>query len=197
MRIGIIGRGRVGSAVAQGWKTAGHDVQQIGRDADTPPTELAAWADIVVLSVPWAAVEEVAGAISPAVGKVVIDCTNPIAMNPDGMGLALGHTTSAGERLQALLPGARVVKTLNQVGAEIMADATGFACPPVQLMAGNDDDAKHLVAGLLSDLGFAALDAGDLTKARLLEPFALVWINQAIARGKGRNWAFGAMERPG
>ena len=47
----------------------------------------------------------------------------------------------------------------------------------------------------LTDLGFEALDAGDLTKARLLEPYAMVWINQALVRGKGRNWAFAAVNR--
>ena len=46
---------------------------------------------------------------------------------------------------------------------------------------------------LLRDLGFEPLDAGGLTKARILEPFALVWINQAILRGKGRDWAFAAV----
>jgi 8-hydroxy-5-deazaflavin:NADPH oxidoreductase len=61
-------------------------------------------------------------------------------------------------------------------------------------MAGNDDGAKAQVARLLTDLGFAALDAGDITKSRLLEPFAMVWINQALLRGKGRNWAFAAVE---
>jgi hypothetical protein len=60
-------------------------------------------------------------------------------------------------------------------------------------MAGDDADAKTAVAGLLRDLGFDPLDAGDITKSRLLEPFALVWINQALVRGKGRDWAFAAI----
>ena len=46
---------------------------------------------------------------------------------------------------------------------------------------------------LLGDLGFEALDAGGITKARILEPFAMVWINQALARGKGPDWAFAAV----
>jgi predicted dinucleotide-binding enzyme len=45
----------------------------------------------------------------------------------------------------------------------------------------------------LHDLGFEPLDAGDITKSRFLEPFAMVWINQAILRGKGRDWAFAAV----
>ena len=60
-------------------------------------------------------------------------------------------------------------------------------------MAGDDPAAKSAVAALLTDLGFEALDAGDLIKARLLEPFAMVWINQALIQGKGRNWAFAAV----
>jgi predicted dinucleotide-binding enzyme len=61
-------------------------------------------------------------------------------------------------------------------------------------MAGDDAEAKASVAAVLSDLGFEPLDAGDMTKARLLEPFGMVWINQALLRGKGRNWAFAAVE---
>jgi hypothetical protein len=49
------------------------------------------------------------------------------------------------------------------------------------------------VASVLSDLGFEALDAGDITKSRILEPFGMVWINQALIQGKGRNWAFAAV----
>jgi hypothetical protein len=62
-------------------------------------------------------------------------------------------------------------------------------------MAGDDAGAKSAVARVLADLGFEPLDAGDITKSRLLEPFALVWINQALARGKGRDWAFAAVPR--
>jgi predicted dinucleotide-binding enzyme len=91
------------------------------------------------------------------------------------------------------LPDARVVKTLNQVGAEMMADSSRLPHRPVMFMAGNDAAAKTSVASVLSDLGFEALDAGDITKSRILEPFGMVWINQALIQGKGRNWAFAAV----
>lgn len=195
MRVGIIGNGRVGTALNGGWTRAGHDVRAGSRSSGLTPAEIADWSEVVVLAVPYAAVQDVAADIRAIRGKPVIDCTNPIAMGPTGMGLAVGHSTSGAEQLQALVPGAHVVKTLNQVGAEVMADTGGFARPPVQLLAGDDKGAKSMVATLLNDLGFEALDAGDLSKARLLEPFALVWINQAMAQGKGRDWAFGAMER--
>ena len=112
------------------------------------------------------------------------------------MTLERGHTTSGGATLQSWLPGTRVVKTLNQVGAEIMDSAHAMPVRPVMFMAGDDAAAKQTVAGLLTDIGFEPLDAGGLDKARLLEPFALVWINQALARGLGRNWAFAAVRRP-
>ena len=195
MRIGIIGKGQVGSALCAGWQKAGYDVRTSDRSADPRPRDLAAWADLLVLAVPYSVLVDVSNAIGPAKGKIVVDCTNPIERGPKGLGLSVGLTTSGAERLQSLLPGAKVVKTLNQVGAEIMADAKEFQHPPVQFLAGDHAEAKETVARLLLDLGFEPLDAGDLSKARLLEPFALVWINQAVAQGKGRDWAFGAMRR--
>ena len=88
-----------------------------------------------------------------------------------------------------------MVKTLNQVGAEVMEDTSGFAHPPAMFMAGDDEDAKRTVAVLLTDIGFQPLDAGPLHRARLLEPLAMVWINQALLRGHGRDWAFAALPR--
>lgn len=194
MRIGIIGKGRVGTALAAGWQAAGHEVQLGGRDTKPSTTEIASWADVIVLAVPYAALENIAATLT-VTDRPVIDCTNPIAMGPHGMGLAVGHTTSGAEQLQSLLPDAHVVKTLNQVGAEVMADTSGFPHAPVQFLAGENEAAKETVASLLVDLGFEPLDAGGLSKARFLEPFALIWINQAIAQKHGRDWAFGAMPR--
>ena len=142
---------------------------------------------------PWNAVETVVAELGDLSGKIVIDCTNPLGPVDGTFGLTMGHTTSGGETVQRLLPGARVVKTLNQVGAEIMARNDHLPQRPAMLMAGNDEAARDAVAGLLRDIGFDPLDAGDITKSRLREPFALVWINQALARGKGRDWAFAAI----
>jgi 8-hydroxy-5-deazaflavin:NADPH oxidoreductase len=203
MDIAIIGAGRVGTALAAGWLRSGHRVLIGSRDSGTSvpgattmsPTDAAEAALVIVLSLPWAAAEEVTAALGPLAGKIIIDCMNPISRTDRGPGLVLGHTTSGGETVQGWLPQARVVKTLNQVGAEVIADTSGFAHPPAMFMAGDDDAAKVTVAALLSDLGFDPFDAGDITKARILEPWALVWINQALMRGKGRDWAFAALPR--
>jgi predicted dinucleotide-binding enzyme len=208
MQIAIIGTGNVGSAIARGLKGKGHALVLGARDPRAAevtalasevgarvlsPGEAAAAGDVVILALPWGAAEAAVRALGPMAGKTVIDCMNPLGMVEGALGLTLGHTTSGGEIVQGWLPDAHVVKTLNQVGAEIMARNDHLPQRPVMFMAGNADGAKARVAALLTDLGFEALDAGDLTKARLLEPFGMVWINQALFRGKGRDWAFAAV----
>ena len=211
MDITIIGAGSVGSALATGWARAGHRLtlglrnpsdpeslalaEATGANVTTPAE--AARTPVIVLALPWAAAESVIASLAELTGKIVVDCMNPIARTPTGMGLALGQTTSGAEQVAGWAKGAQVVKTLSQVGADVMADNARMAHRPVMFLAGDDAVAKTTVAALLTDLGFEPLDAGDLSKARLLEPFALVWINQAMLRGKGRDWAFAAIPNPG
>lgn len=206
MRIAIIGTGHVGAAIARGLRGKGHEVILGARDPGAAtslaseteakvarPAEAAKLAEIVVLALPWSVAEEAVKGLGDLTAKTVIDCMNPIGRTSAGMGLTLGHTTSGGEVVQGWLPAAHVVKTLNQVGAEIMADTSRLPHAPVMFMAGDDAGAKSVVGRMLADLGFAALDAGDITKARLLEAFGMLWINQALVRGKGRMWAFAAV----
>lgn len=208
MQVAIIGTGNVGAALAHGLAGKGFAVTLGARDPGSDkvqalaaatgaaialPDQAAAGAEVILLALPWAAAEQALRDLGDLAGKIVVDCMNPIARGPQGIGLAMGHVTSGGEVVQGWLPGARVVKTLNQVGAEVMADTSRLPHPPVMFMAGDDPAAKEAVARLLTALGFEALDAGDLTKARLLEPFGMVWINQALMRGKGRDWAFAAI----
>ncbi|MFO0475886.1 MAG: NADPH-dependent F420 reductase [Alphaproteobacteria bacterium] len=208
MRLAIIGAGAVGGAIAQGLKGKGHEVTLGVRDPDKPaivalaaatgarvalPPAAAAGAEVVILSLPWSSAEAAIKPLGDLAGKVVIDCMNPLGMVNGALGLTIGFTTSGGETVARWLPRARVVKTLNQAGADIMARNDHLPSRPVQFVAGNDDEAKAMAMTLLGDLGFEALDAGDLTTSRLLEPFAMTWINQALFRGKGRDWAFAAV----
>jgi predicted dinucleotide-binding enzyme len=210
MQIAIIGAGNVGGALAQGWSRAGHHLvlgvrdqadakvgalaRAVGADIK-PPAEAAAIAEVLVLALPWGVAEGAVKALGALNGKIVVDCMNPLAMQNGRLGLDRGFNTSGAEAVASWIPGARVVKTLNQVGAEMMADNAGLPCRPVMFMAGDDSAAKAIVSTLLADLGFEPLDAGDLTKARLLEPYGMVWINQAMIQGKGRNWALAAVSR--
>jgi predicted dinucleotide-binding enzyme len=208
MRVAIIGAGTVGAALARGLAGKGHQLTLGVRDPEREdmkalaaltgaalalPVEAAAGAEVVLLALPWRVAEGAVKALGDLSGKVVIDCMNPLGMVDGALGLVVGHATSGAEILQGWLPEARVVKTLNQVGAEIMARNAHLPQRPVQFVAGDDQAAKDMSMRLLADLGFEALDAGGLRQARILEPLALVWINQAVARGKGRNWALAAV----
>jgi predicted dinucleotide-binding enzyme len=207
MRIAIIGAGNVGTAVGKAWAAAGHAVvygvrnpadpkhAALGKANVTTPPEAAAGAEIVVLSTPWNATIETARSLGNLAGKIVLDCTNPLAMGADGLNLAFGHTTSAGEQVAEAIPGAAVFKTLNQTGSDNMAAAKSFPTAPAMFVAGDDAAKKPVVMGLLRDLGFEGLDAGPLRNSRLLEAYAMLWIDQAMKRGGGRNFAFAIARR--
>jgi predicted dinucleotide-binding enzyme len=207
--IAIIGTGNVGSALARGWSRAGQRVVLGVRDRSVPnlmtlarqtsaevkpPAEAAEIADVVVLALPWQVAEGAVKALGSLRGKIVIDCEPARhAERQAGTGPRLRHVRcgngggmdSASARRQDAQPGRR----------RVMADNTGLPHRPVMFMAGNDGAAKATVSALLIELGFEPLDAGDLTKARLLEPYGMVWINQALVQGKGRDWALAAVSR--
>jgi 8-hydroxy-5-deazaflavin:NADPH oxidoreductase len=207
MQLGIIGAGNVGNALAAGWIRAGHAVTFGIRDPNAPPAgpagaayagvaEAARAAPVVVLATPWQAVPDALSAAGDLTGKVLIDCTNPLRTGANGLELDIGHTSSGGERVAALAPGASVFKTLNQTGFANMERAHEFApVPAVMYVAGDDAAQKPLVLSLISELGFHAVDAGALRIARLLEPMAMLWIHMAINRGQPLTTAFALTQR--
>jgi predicted dinucleotide-binding enzyme len=83
------------------------------------------------------------------------------------------------------------VKSLNQTGAAVLGNAWSYPIRPIQFVASDDVEAKQTVTRLVEDLGFEVRDAGPLKAARLLEPMAMVWIDQAIRYGMppDRAWA--------
>lgn len=200
MKIAIIGAGNVGRALGGAWRTD-HDIAYGVRSPDDPKyadlgapatTNEAAVAgsDVVVLCTPWQGTEKALKACGDLTGKVLIDCTNPLT--PDFTALEVGHTTSGAEQVAQWASGARVCKAMNQIGAPMM-DRPELPSAPVMFICGDDDAAKQVTAELVSALGFETVDAGDLTLARLLEPYALIWIHLALRRGFGVNFAFGLL----
>ena len=168
-KIGIIGDGNVGSALARGMKRVGHDVRAVGKDK-TAVRETAGWADIVVLAVPFGAIGQVVNEVGDALaGKTVVDVTN--ALNPD-MSLAVGFTTSGAEELQRKVPDAKVVKAFNTVFAQHMSTGRLGNQSLTALVAADDSAAKASVLELAREIGYDAVDAGPLRNARLLEPLA-------------------------
>jgi 8-hydroxy-5-deazaflavin:NADPH oxidoreductase len=207
MRIAIIGAGSVGATLGQGWLKAGEDViwglrnpadpkyAALPKDKIKSPADAARAAEIVVIATPWGATEAAVKGLGNLAGKIVIDCTNPLGMGPNGLQLVLGHDTSAGEQVAGWAPGAAVFKTLNTTGANNMANAARYPVRPMMLVAGDDAGKKPAVMALVATLGFEPVDAGPLVNARLLEPFGMVWIDQAMKRGRGRDFAF-ALVKP-
>ncbi len=128
-------------------------------------------------------------------GRIVLDATNPLAMGPDGLGLEIGHSMSAGEKVQGWAKGASVFKTLNTTGYANMADPIFRGVKSVMFVAGDDAAAKPKVIELVAALGFEVVDAGPLRNARLLEAHAMLWIELALKRGLGRDWAFAIVRR--
>lgn len=188
MKIAILGSGDVGTALGDGWSAAGHDVAYGSRSPgkkggeqrkfDTIPSAIRA-GEVVVLAVPWDAVSEVLRNNNVS-GKVLIDCTNPIA---PGFELAIGCTTSGGEEVAKLAKGARVVKAFNTTGFGNMREPHYGATRLTMFYAGDDDSAKETVRQLVGDIGFDPVDAGPLKMARYFEPMAMLWINLSMKMG--------------
>lgn len=181
-KIGIIGDGNVGSALARGLERAGQEVRAVGKDR-TEIRDAATWADIVLLAVPFAAIDEVVDDLGDAVqGKTVVDVTN--ALDAD-MSLALGFTTSGAEELQRKVPGARVVKAFNTQFAQHMDSGRLGDQRLTVFVAGDDAGAKSDVTELATAIGFESVDAGPLANARLLEPLGYLNIQLGYVLGLG------------
>jgi predicted dinucleotide-binding enzyme len=213
MKLAIIGAGNVGGALGTNWaKNAGHDivfgvrdpkaektqrlVAAIGAKARaTTAAEAAMSAEVIVLSTPWPATEAAIRSMGNLKGKIVLDATNPLTRGPDGIGLEIGHAISGGEKVQGWAAGASVFKTLNTTGFGNMANPVFKGVKSVMFVAGDDAANKSKVMELVGQLGFEVIDAGPLRNARLLEAHAMLWIDLALARGQGRDFAFGILRR--
>ncbi len=141
-------------------------------------SEAADFGELVVLATLWSGTESALGLANPKnlEGKIVVDATNPLDFSVHPPRLSLGHTTSAGEKVQALLPGAKVVKAFNAVGNPHMVDPTFPGGRPTMFIGGNDAGAKKTVLELLGDFGWEGVDLGGIETARYLEPLAMIWI---------------------
>lgn len=199
MQVAIIGTGNVGRAIGGTLARAGHEVTYAAQDESKTRTvagavgghaapslaEAAAGARVVVLAVPYAAIEGVAQAIRGSVaGKVVIDATNPL--RADGGGLATGDGPSGAERLAGLLDGARVAKAFNTLFAGVQADPATLGTTVDALFATDDDDAATTVAALAESIGFRPVRVGPLAAARELESMA--WLNIRLQMLTGGSW---------
>ena len=196
MRITVVGPGAMGGALGRRWAARGHSVRftfsrdarrlaevacSAGPAAEPCPSlvEAVAWAEVVVLTVPWPLARSVLSAAEDELrGKILVDATNPL--NDDHTALVLGHTDSGGETIARWAPDATVVKAFNTVFARLLdADTPGLA-----VICGDDPAANRIVAQLAADAGCEPLVAGPLALARTSEPLALMVIRHWQAQGR-------------
>jgi 8-hydroxy-5-deazaflavin:NADPH oxidoreductase len=209
MKIAVIGTGSVGGTLGRRWAELNHSVcfgvrdladagakalvSKIKGDARLASVRDAAKdADVVVLATPYAANAAAITSAGDLAGKILIDVTNPVDAN---FTLAVGLNNSGAEEVAKVARGARVYKAMHQVGFEVMADPIFAAGRPVMFVAGDDATGKKVVLELVSALGFEAIDAGELSLARLLEPYAMLWIHLMARRNMGRGFAFALLRR--
>jgi predicted dinucleotide-binding enzyme len=199
MKIALLGSGNVGGALGTAWSRHGHEVYFGVRDpgaADMKktlaacgngaragaPSEAVAFAEIIVLALPWSAVEDTLAPLDLA-GKTLIDCTNAPPRTPGA------------ELIARRFAGAKVAKCFNTTGANNMANprygdgaAAMFACS-------DHADAKTAAMQLAIDAGFEVFDLGPLANAELMESLAKLWIWLAYRGGLGREFAFRLVKR--
>ena len=210
MKIAILGAGNVGSTLGRSWLTKGHEVffgvrnpkddktlallEDLGGNVRAGTNnEAIAFSDVILLAIPWQVVEVTLTNAGNLADKIIIDATNPLT--PDFSALEIGFETSGAEQVAAWAKGAKVFKTFNQTGWENMANPVYDGKPSAMMVCGNDTAAKNIVMGLVTDIGFEAIDMGELKMARLIEPFGMTWIHLAMRQGLGRAWAFQIVRR--
>jgi 8-hydroxy-5-deazaflavin:NADPH oxidoreductase len=168
--VGIIGAGRLGQAMARTARRAGREVviansrgpesltsaaSALGDGVSAGTVDQAAAAGIVVIAVPWDRVPDAVGGLEWN-GQIVVDATND--WGADDLN---GRTSS--ELVADLVPGARVVKAGNTLGADVLgSDPHEAGGRRVIFISGDDADAKADVVALFQDAGFAAIDLGGL-----------------------------------
>ena len=182
MKIAIIGKGNVGSALYSGLRTK-HEVKFGHRDPAEPVADAAKWGEVIILAVPHNNAKDAIEEIKRfADGKIVIDVMNAVGPKSE---LGISCTTSTAEETQNKLPKAYVVKAFNTVFAANQSAGKVGNEKLTAFIAGDDAKAKQTVAQLTCDIGFDPVDCGPLKAARYLEAMGIMIINLAYSYGMG------------
>jgi 8-hydroxy-5-deazaflavin:NADPH oxidoreductase len=185
MRIGIIGTGRIGGALAQHWAAAGHELMISSRNPENlvalaeelgprvqvgTPREAAAFGEVVLVSVPYSAMPQIgADFAAELAGKIVLDTGNPVA-NRDGDQVPEWQRMGAGVASQSLLPGTRLVRAFNCIPAATLANQANRAPERIAIPLGGDDaEALEVAQRLVSDAGFDGVVIGSLERSRVFD----------------------------
>ena len=199
MRIGVLGTGMVGKAIAGKLASLGHEVTMGSRSADNE--DAAAWAEsagarashgtfadaasrsdvIFNCTAGGASLEALlAAGEGNLAGKLLVDVANPLDFSHGTPpSLSIMGNDSLGEQIQGAFPDVRVVKTLNTVNCEVMVDPGRVPGDHDVFVCGNDEAAKAEVVELLASFGWppgSIVDLGDITAARGAEAYLPLWL---------------------
>jgi len=185
MKIGIVGSGQVGGTLGGVWVRSGHEVMfssldlehdkalaaKLGSGARAGTSrEAAAFGEVVMISVPYRALPEVGKTVGDLIrGKVVIDTCNPF-VGRDGEIANWAREKGAGLASAELLPGARLVRAFNAIGASSMGEAHKEPGRIGMPIAGDDAQAITVASALIRDVGYEPVVIGGLAMGRHLMP---------------------------
>ena len=185
LKIGIIGSGNVGSALGAVWVKAGHDVMFSSRHLEHDqslaarlgdsaragtPREAAAFSDVLIVSVPYGSLPDVGKDVADLIkGKVVIDTCNPFPQR-DGEIANWAREKGAGLASAELLPGARIVRAFNAIGAASMGSAYQEPGRIGMPIAGDDSQAVEVASRLIREIGYEPVLIGGLAMGKHLMP---------------------------
>jgi 8-hydroxy-5-deazaflavin:NADPH oxidoreductase len=180
----IFGSGNMGTAIDKVLSAGGASVQHIGSGQ-----EATVQGEIVILAVPYAALKDIAGKYADQLrGKVVVDITNPLNFETFDSLLVPADGSAAAELAEAL-PDSRVLKAFNTNFAGTLAAGSVGENTTTVLIAGDDAEAKELLAQAVTAGGLDAVDAGSLKRARELE--SLGFLQLTLAAAEKINWTGG------
>jgi 8-hydroxy-5-deazaflavin:NADPH oxidoreductase len=203
MRIGTIGAGMIGSTLAKLWVDAGHDVMLSSRHPDKlqplvkelgsrasagTPEEAARFGEVVLLTVPLAAVRDLARDLAAALtGKVVLDTGNFYAQRDGAVAReATGYPGGTAAWASSLFPASRWVKAFNTVNFKVLAAEAHRASDQVGIpLASDDKGALEIAARLVRDAGFEPVIVGALARGKEFEPATHVY-NTGMSGGEVR-----------
>jgi len=184
-KIGIVGSGRVGGAIGAVWVKVGHEVMFSSRNIENDkalaarlgggaragtPREAAAFGEVVMVSVPYGALPAVGKDLGDLLkGKVVIDTCNPFP-GRDGKIAEWAREKGAGLASAELLPGARLVRAFNAIGAARMGSAHEEPGRVGMPIAGDDAQAIEIASRLIREIGYEPVLVGGLAKGKHLVP---------------------------
>lgn len=197
--IAVIGTGSVAGALGPEFAEQGHTIiygsrnpssesaqALVARTGDsasvTNPSAAVIDAGIVVLAVPGMMVDEITRSLGDLSGKIIIDPTNPLSRNSDGL-FQHAAETSTTEIIQAAAPNSFVVKAFNTLNWKTMVDPELSGGPVSIPLAGNSTEAKKTVAVLVENMGLKPIDVGPVEHAFWLEGMLILWINNQYVNG--------------